>query len=53
MASDKDDRRSTTKYVFIVGRIAISWALKLQKVIALSTIEAEYVATIKSSKEMI
>jgi biopolymer transport protein ExbB/TolQ len=31
----------------------VSWILKLQKVVSLSTIEAEYVAVTKSSKEMI
>jgi hypothetical protein len=36
MTGDKDSRRRTTWYVFIVG-----WILKLQKVVALSTIEAE------------
>jgi hypothetical protein len=53
MASDKYSRRSTTRYVFIVGVTTISWILKLQKVVALSTMEAEYVATIEASKEMI
>ena len=31
----------------------ISWILKLQKVVALSTMEVEYVSATKSSKEMI
>jgi hypothetical protein len=53
MASDKDSRRSTTGYVFTIGGIAVSWILKLQKVVSLSTTEAEYVATIEASKEMI
>jgi hypothetical protein len=37
MEGDKDSRRSTTGYVFTVGRKIVSWILKLQKVIALST----------------
>jgi hypothetical protein len=53
MAGDKDSRRSTTGYVFTVGGTTISWISKLQKVVALSTIEAEYVAATEASKEMI
>jgi hypothetical protein len=53
MESDKDSRRSTTRHVFTVGGIAVSWILKLQKVVSLSTMEAEYVVATESSKEMI
>jgi hypothetical protein len=53
MAGDKDSGRSTIGYVFTIGGTTISWILKLQKVIALSTIEAEYVASTEASKEMI
>jgi hypothetical protein len=53
MAGDKDSRRSTTRYVFTIGGTTISWILKLQKVVSLSTTEAEYVASTKASKEMI
>ena len=53
MAGDKDSRRSTTEYVFIVGGTVVSWISKLQQLVALSTMEVEYVATIESSKEMI
>ena len=52
MAGDKDSR-STTGYVFAVGGTTVSWISKLQQVVALSTTEAEYVATIEASKEMI
>jgi hypothetical protein len=51
--SDKDRRRSTTGYVFTVGGTTVSWILKLQKVVTLSTIEAEYVVTTEASKEII
>jgi hypothetical protein len=44
MAGDKDSRRSTTWYVFTIGGTTVSWISKLQKVVALSTIEAKYVA---------
>ena len=53
MAGDKDSRRSTTGYVFTVGGTAISWISKLQKVVALSTIEVEYVVATEASKEVI
>ena len=53
MAGDKDSRRSTTGYVFTTGGTTESWISKLQKVVALSTTEAEYVAATEASKEMI
>jgi hypothetical protein len=53
MVGDKDSRRRTTGYVFTVGGTTISWISKLQKVILLSTIEAEYVVATEASKEMI
>jgi len=53
MASVRDNKRNTIGYVFIVSGITVSWISKLQSVVALSTMEAEYVATTKASKEMI
>ena len=53
MIGDRDNRRSTTGYVFTVGGTAVSWVSKIQSVVALSTTEAEYVATTDASKEMI
>ena len=53
MVGDKDNRRSTTGYVFTVGGTTISWILKLQKVFSLSTSEAKDVAATEASKEMI
>jgi hypothetical protein len=53
MAGDKDSRRSTTRDVFTIGGTTVSWILKQQKVVALSTTEAEYVAATEDSKEMI
>ena len=53
MAGDKDSRRSTTGYVFTVGGTAVSWISKLQQVVSLSTMEAEYVAATEASKEMV
>ena len=53
MEGDKDSRRSTTGYVFTVGGTTISWILKLQKVVALSTTKEEYVIATEASEEMI
>ena len=41
MAGDRDNRRSTTGYVFTIGGKTASWVSKFQSVVALSTIEAE------------
>eukprot|EP00253_Pinus_taeda_P012378 PITA_12378 len=43
-AGSVDDRKSTSGYVFHMGSRAISWASKTQCIVALSTVEAEYVA---------
>lgn len=53
LAGDLDGRKSTTGYVFTLGGTAISWGSKLQKVVALSTTEAEYIAVTEASKEMV
>ena len=50
-AGDPEDRKSTTGYVFFVGEGAISWTSKRQPTIALSTTEAEYMATSHGTKE--
>ena len=50
MAGDRDNMRSTIGYVFIVGGTNVSWVSKLQSVVALSTMEVEYVAAIEASK---
>jgi hypothetical protein len=53
MAGDKYSRRSTTRYVFTIGGTTVSWILKLQKVVEISTTEEEYVAATEASKQMI
>jgi hypothetical protein len=53
MEGDKYSRRRTTRYFFTIGGTKISWILKLQNVVALSTTEVEYVVAIEASKEMI
>eukprot|EP00253_Pinus_taeda_P003687 PITA_03687 len=49
----RDNRRSTTGYVFTIGGTTVIWVSKLQSIVALSTIEAEYVVAIEASKEML
>ncbi|KAL0457719.1 UNVERIFIED_CONTAM: Retrovirus-related Pol polyprotein from transposon RE1 [Sesamum latifolium] len=44
-ASDVDDRKSTTGFVFYFGENAISWCSKKQPIVTLSTCDSEYVAT--------
>jgi hypothetical protein len=43
-AGDRNSRRSTTGYVFMLAGAAISWKSKLQKTPSLSSTEAEYMA---------
>ena len=52
-AGSVDDRKSTSGYVFHMGSGAISWASKKQPIVALSTVEAEYVvATAATCQEI-
>ena len=53
MAGDLDDRRSTSGFLFTFAGGAISWQSKLQKCVALSTTEAEYIAATEAGKEMV
>jgi hypothetical protein len=50
-AEDPDDRMSTVGYVFIRGSRPVNWAFKKQQAIALSSVEAEYRATVNASQE--
>jgi hypothetical protein len=46
----KLDRRSTTGFVNMFGGVAISWKRQLQPTVALSTLEAEYMAMSKEAQ---
>ncbi|KAK6160404.1 hypothetical protein DH2020_003785 [Rehmannia glutinosa] len=50
-ANDKDNRKSTTSYVFTLGGSCISWKSQLQHIVALSTTESEYVDVTEALKE--
>ena len=51
--ADQDGRRSTSGVVFTVGGNVVSWKSSLQKVVALSSTEAEYMALTEASKEAV
>jgi Reverse transcriptase (RNA-dependent DNA polymerase)/Integrase core domain/GAG-pre-integrase domain/Zinc knuckle len=46
-----EDRHAISGYVFQIDGSSVSWSSKRQEVIALSTTEAEYVATTHAAKE--
>ncbi|GLU15250.1 hypothetical protein SLE2022_317570 [Rubroshorea leprosula] len=53
MAGDLDNRKSISGYLFTFAGGAVSWQSKLQKCVALSTTEAEYIAATEAGKEML
>jgi hypothetical protein len=53
LAGNVDSRKSTTGFVYTLSGTAVCWASKLQKIVALSTTEAEYVTVTKAGKEMV
>ncbi|CAL8169107.1 unnamed protein product [Prunus armeniaca] len=53
MAGDLDSRKSTSGYLITFSGGVISWQSKLQKCVALSTTEAEFIATTEACKEIL
>ena len=51
--SDKDTRRSTTGYIFMLSGGSISWTSKLQPTVALSSTEAEYTVVSAAVQEAV
>ena len=49
----RDTRRSTSGYVFMMSGGAVTWSSKRQATVALSTVEAEYVAMSRCAQQMI
>jgi hypothetical protein len=45
LAGDLNDRKSTSGYIFLMSGAAVSWRNKKQTCVALSTAEAEYIAS--------
>jgi len=52
-AGDKDTRKSTTGYTVMMSGCAISWRSALQKIVACSSTEAEYIALSEAMREVI
>ena len=52
-AGDPSDRKSTSGYIFMFRDGPISWRSKKQKCVALSTVEAEYVALSGAAQEFL
>jgi hypothetical protein len=53
MTGDVDSRKSTSRYLMKFAGGAVSWQSRLQKCVALSTIEAEYIALTEGGKELL
>ena len=53
MAGDVDTRRSTSGYLITFSGGAVSWQSRLQKCVALSTTEAEFIVATEASKELL
>lgn len=52
-ASDIESRKSTTGYIFLMNDGPITWASRKQQTIALSTMEAEFMAACDATKELL
>nr|GEU94539.1 hypothetical protein [Tanacetum cinerariifolium] len=50
---DADDLKSQTGYVFVLNEGVVDWKSAKQSIFATSSVEAEYIATYDSSKEVV
>ena len=53
MVGDVDTRNSTTGYLYTFAGSIVSWVSRLQRVVAFSITEAEYIAATEACKEML
>lgn len=51
--ADNHNKRSTAGYVFFFYGSLVSWQSKVQKVVALSSTEAEYMAATEAGRELV
>ena len=51
-AGYRDDRRSTSGYIYLLSGSAVTWACRKQPSVALSTVEAEYIALSLATQEV-
>ena len=50
-AGDNTDRNSTSRYVFMLAEVPISWSSKKHSAIALSSTEAEYRGVVNATTQ--
>ena len=48
-----EDRKSISGYIFILAGAAVCWQSRKQSIVALSSTEAEYIALVQATKEII
>ena len=51
--SDHETRRSTSGYIFMINNAAVTWQSKRQPTVALSSTEAEYMASCEAAREAV